>query len=397
MIERFADVVVRTGANVQPGQVVAIGTEPGKEVWTRAVARAAYRAGARFVDVWSFDVAVKRARLEHAAEDQLDYVPPWLGQRLLDLGRLRGARIALSGSVAATALAGLDPQRVARDRLPEVPELFQTINEQTVNWTVAPAPTAAWARVVYPSLPPGEALARLESDVAHALRLDAEDPTVAWRARMGQLGRVAAALTTLRFETLRLHGGGTKLRIGLLPTSVWRTAARVTVDGVEHIANLPTEEVFTAPNPLRADGVLRATRPLALGGTLVHGLQLRFEAGRAVDVRADAGGEVLAGVLRRDPGAMRLGEVALVDGEGRVGRLGTVFCDTLLDENAGSHLALGTAYESTVADPADRARLNRSEIHVDVTFGSRELAVDGQLAGGRAVPLMRQGRWTIEH
>lgn len=395
MLERLADLIIGAGANVQPGQVVAIATEPGKEALTRALAASAYRAGAKFVDVWSFDLHVKRARIELSREEDLDFVPPWLGQRVAQHAELRGARISLSGPTEPTLFEGLDPERLGRDQLPFVPETMQAVNDRAVNWCVAPCPTPAWARFVHRDLEPDAALARLEADLVHILRLDEPDPARAWSDRVAAIAEAAERLNARRFDAIRFRGPGTDLRVGLLPSSTWTGGAMDTAQGIRHIANLPTEEVFTAPDPARVDGVVRATKPLVLGGTTIEGLRVRFEGGRAVEIAADAGGDVLAAMTRRDAGAARLGEVALVDREGRIGPLDTVFYDTLLDENAASHLALGAAYALTVADEADRERINVSDIHIDFMIGSPEVEVDGIAADGTAVPVLRDGAWQL--
>jgi aminopeptidase len=394
-LERFADVIVGVGANVQPGQVVAIGSEPGKELLTRELARSAYRHGAKFVDVLYFDLHVKKARIELSGEDDLDYVPKWYGQRLLELGEERGARIGLSGPIEPTLFKGLDPARLGRDHLPFVKESMQVINARTVNWTVAPCPSPQWAQFVHRDLPAEEALARLEEQLIHIMRLDEADPAEAWRARVKTIHDAAAALDARRFDAIRLRGEGTDLTVGLLPSSVWTGGAMDTVGGISHIANVPTEEVFTAPDPERVDGYVRSTKPLVLGGTTIEGLRVRFEGGHAVSIEADTGGEVLEAMTKRDDGGTRLGELALVDKEGRIGPLDTVFYDTLLDENAASHIALGAAYELSVSDAAGKERINRSDIHIDFMIGSPEMEVDGLTADGEAVPVLRGGTWQI--
>ncbi len=395
-LRRFADLVVGFGANLQEGQIASVGCEPGKEYLTRAVAESAYRHGARYVDVGWFDPWVKRARIEHAADDTLDYVPPWLGQKILALGEHRAARIGLSGPSAPGLLADLDPVRAGRDRLPAVKESGQVVNERTTNWTIAPCPTPAWAALVHPDLPAGEALARLEADVLHVLRLDEDDPIAAWRARADTLVGVAGRLTERRLSAIRFRGPGTDLTVGLLSSSRWLAARFETVDGIVHMPNLPTEEVFTTPDPERVDGHVTASKPLVLtDGTVVRGLRVRFEGGRAVSIEAEEGGEVLRTVAATDDGAARLGEVALVDAEGRIGALDTVFYDTLIDENAASHIALGRAYEMAVEDPADHPRANMSAIHVDFMIGSPEIRVDGIDAGGGEVPVLHGGRWQL--
>jgi aminopeptidase len=395
-LRRFADLVVGFGANLQEGQIASVGCEPGKEYLTRAVAESAYRHGARYVDVGWFDPWVKRARIEHAADDTLDYVPPWLGQKVLALGEHRAARIGLSGPSAPGLLADLDPVRAGRDRLPAVKESGQVVNERTTNWTIAPCPTPAWAALVHPDLPADEALARLEADVLHVLRLDEDDPIAAWRARADTLVGVASRLTERRLSAIRFRGPGTDLTVGLLASSKWLAARFETVGGIVHMPNLPTEEVFTTPDPERVDGHVTASKPLVLtDGTVVRGLRVRFEGGRAVSIEADEGGEVLRTVAGTDDGAARLGEVALVDAEGRIGALDTVFYDTLIDENAASHIALGRAYEMAVEDPADHPRANMSAIHVDFMIGSPEMRVDGIDADGGEVPVLHGGRWQL--
>ena len=393
-LERFADLVVGFAANVQPGQVVAVGSEPGKEPLTRAVADAAYGAGAKFVDVQYFDLHVKRSRILRAAEDTLDYVPSWYGDRILALGDQRCARIGLSGSVAPGLLDGLDPARAGRDQLPFVRETGIVVNAATTNWTIVPCPTVGWAQQVYPDLDPDAALARLWEQVVHVCRLDEDDPVAAWTARLDDLITAANRLTARRFSELHLEGPGTDLHVGLLPTSTWICASFDTVDGIRHMPNLPSEEVFSAPDPQRVDGVVAATKPLDLGGTIVEGLRVRFEGGRAVQVDAEANADALRARVALDEGAARLGEIALVDREGRIGPLDTVFYDTLLDENAATHVALGNAY-AFCAEDEDKPRLNTSAIHIDFMIGSSEVAVTGVTDGGERVPVLRDGSWQL--
>jgi aminopeptidase len=391
----MATLAVRLGANVQPGQIVAVSSEPGKEAMARAVAEAAYAAGAQFVDLTVFDVYFKRARAIHADRDTLGYIPPWLGERILALGEHRAARISLSGPVAPHALDDVDPELISLDRLPRVPEAMKVLNDATTNWTIVPCPTPAWASLVYPRLEPPAALERLWSEIAHVTRLDEPDPVQAWANRMSELLRVSTALDELRLDRVRFEGPGTDLSIGLLPSSTWLAAEFRTAGGIVHHPNLPTEEVFTTPDPERVEGVVTSTKPLFTSGTTVTGLKVRFEGGRAVEVDAEQGAEVVRGMIAADDGAARLGELALVDREGRIGPLGTVFYDTLLDENAASHIALGHGYVAGVRDAADAERANTSVIHTDFMIGSNEVAVTGFAADGAEVPLLRDGRWQI--
>jgi aminopeptidase len=394
-LARFADLVVGFGANVQPDQIVAIGCEPGKEYLVRALAASAYRHGAKFVDVAWFDPRVKRARIEHARPDTLGFVPPWYGERVLALGEQRAARLALSGPTAPGLLSDLDPRLVGKDRLPSVKEGIQVVNERTTNWSICPCPTQVWADLVFPELDETERLARLEHEILHVLRLDEEDPIAAWRARADTLVSTAERLSARRFDALHYEGPGTDLTIGLLPSSGWQAARFHTVDGLEHMPNLPTEEVFTTPDPERTQGVVRSTKPLVLtDGTVVRDLVVRFEGGRVADIQASEGGETLSTIVGTDEGAARLGEVALVDREGRIGELGTIFYDTLLDENAASHIALGQGFPF-VLDDADRGRSNESEIHIDFMIGSNDLSVTGITRDGERVPVLVNGRWQV--
>jgi aminopeptidase len=394
-VRALAELIVRFGANVQPGQIVALSSEPGKEPLTRAVAEVAYEQGAKFVDLSVFDVHVKHARALHAAEDTLDFVPPWYGERVLALGEHRCARIALSGPVAPNIMSDVDPVRLGKDMLPALRESIPVLNARTTNWTISPCPTPDWAELVHPHLDPDAALERLWSQIAHICRLDESDPIVAWTARIDKLVSTSQKLDGLQLDALRFEGPGTDLTIGLLPASRWRCGRFETAGGIIHAPNIPTEEVFTSPDPERVDGVVRATKPLFTSGAKITGIRVRFEAGRAVDVEADEGGGTLRALCERDPGAARLGEVALVDREGRIGPLETVFYDTLLDENAASHIALGQGFEFAIADEPERERVNRSEIHVDFMIGSGEVAVTGTTRDGTEVPLLRDGTWQI--
>ena len=392
--EKLAELAV-FGANVQPGQLVAVTSFIGKEELTRKVARAAYRRGAKYVDVVYFDQWVKRERIELADEDTLDYIPPWMAQRLLYLSDEHAARVSLSGPHAPRALDGLDPARAGRDLLPWLPEVGEVVNRMTTSWCIVPAPTRSWAEIVYPELGREEAYEALWEAVAHICRLESDDPAAAWMERCATLKANALRLTERRFDALRLHGPGTDLTIGLLPSADWAAGDLVTVDGRRHSPNLPTEEVFTTPDPERVDGHVTATMPLELAGSVVSRIRVDFEGGSAIKIDADQGADALRAVTSRDEGACRLGEIALVDNEGRIGPLETVFLDTLIDENAATHIALGDGYDHPVEELADKARINKSVIHVDFMIGSAEIAVDGITRDGAVVPVLRDGAWQL--
>jgi aminopeptidase len=393
-IERLADLTIGFAANVQRGQIVAIGAELGKEEMVRALAASAYRHGAKFVDPLYFDMHVKRARVLHAEEDTLGFVPSWYGERLLELGRQRCARVGIAGPATPGLLDDLDPARAGRDQLPFLKETATLINQATTNWTIVPFPTAAWAEQVHPDLAPDEALRRLGEQIVHVCRLDEPDPIAAWRERMDVLVGVSERMTARRFAAVRFEGEGTDLTVGLLPTTRFIAAQFETAEGIRHMPNLPSEEIFGAPDPQRTDGVVRATKPLVVAGSIVRGLEVEFRDGRAVRIDADEGAEVLRGYAARDEGASRLGEVALVDGDGRIGKLGTTFFDTLLDENAASHIALGESYRFTAGEE-DHPRLNHSSIHVDFMIGGDDVAVTGVTSAGEDVPVLRGGAWQL--
>jgi aminopeptidase len=393
-LERFAELLVGFAANVQPGQIVAVSSEIGKEPLTRAIAAAAYAHGATYVDVAYADPFVRRARIEHGSDAALDTVPSWIGERILALGDQRCARIALTGPTAPRLLEDLDPARVGADRAQTLREAGKVLNDQTTNWTIGACPTPGWAAQVHPQLPADEALARLWEQIVHVCRLDEDDPVAAWRERMATLRGVTERLTAARFDALHFEGPGTDLTVGLLPTSRWLSASFATRDGIPHVPNLPSEEVFTTPDPTRVDGVVRATKPLQLAGATIEGLTVRFEGGRAVDIQADRGADVLRAMTAHDPGGSRLGEVALVDGSGRIGPLDTVFYDTLLDENAASHVALGQAFAFAVGDE-DAERINTSMVHIDFMIGGDDVDVTGLAADGSRTPVLRGGVWQL--
>ncbi len=394
-VQALAELVVAFGANLQSGQILAISSEPGKEDLARAIAESAYRRGALFVDLSVFDVHLKRSRALHADPETLRFIPPWMGARARALGEHHCARIALTGPAAPRVLEGIDPALLGRDTLPSLPESMQIIDDRTTNWTAVPCPTLDWAQLVHPEL----GAARRSTGCGAT-----SSTSAAWTSpirsppginRLDDLGAKSATLDALGLDALHFEGPGTDLTVGLLPSSHWCAARFETVDGIVHAPNIPTEEVFTTPDPERVHGFVTATKPLFTSGTTVTGLQVRFEDGRAVAVEADHGAELIRGLTEHDEGAARLGEVALVDREGRIGPLDTVFYDTLIDENAASHIALGQGYELGVRDPDDLPRVNQSSIHVDFMIGGDEVSVTGRRRDGTEVALLRDGSWQI--
>ena len=393
----YAELAVRVGLNLQAGQVLAVNALVEHAPLARAIARAGYEAGAEYVDVLYSDQRVRREHIRLAPDDELDWSPPWLVRRAEELGENGGALIAITGNPEPEVFADLDGGRVGRARMRALSEANLRLSDGLCNWAIVSCPTEGWARTVF-----GEPdLERLWQAVVTAVRLDEPDPVAAWHEHIESLGRRAAALTAHGFDALRYRGPGTDLTIGLLPGAKW-IAASDEVRGIRYVPNMPTEEVFTAPDARRTHGTVRATYPLQLQGTIVRGLEVTFEEGRAVDVRAEVGQELMRAHVATDEGAPVLGEVALVDGASRVGRTGIVFYDTLFDENAASHIAFGMATLQAVdgAAPASpeerRARgINHSSIHTDFMIGSNELDVAGVDAAGEETPILRRGDWVL--
>jgi aminopeptidase len=396
-LDSYARLAVQVGLNLKPGQTLGINALIEHAPLVRAIAREAYKAGARYVDVLYTDQHVRRAHIEQAADERLGYSPAWLVERLRELGRIGGALCAITGNPEPELFADLDGERVGRARMKEVAEASLELTDGLCNWTIIAYPNAGWAQTVL-GKPDVE---RLWDAVAQAVRLDQPDPVAAWREHIARLQQRAASLNERRFDHLRYRGPGTDLTIGLHPDSEWQAALDVS-NGIEHVANMPTEEVFTTPDWRRTEGTVRSTLPLQIQGNIVRGLEVRFADGRAVEVNAASGEEVMRTHVATDDGAARLGEVALVDGHSAVGNTGLVFYDTLFDENASSHIALGAAIVQAVPwahelPPEERVErgVNHSSIHTDFMIGSAELEVDGVTAGGEAVPILRNGDWQL--
>ena len=398
-LERYARLAVEVGSNVGEGQVVWVAGLPEHAELARAVARIAYEKGARYVDVDYVDQHVRRARIEHAPEDSLGWTPPWTLAKVDHLAEEHGALIQIVGDPEPELLADLDGARVGKTRSKEVAERYvKATNQRLINWVIVAFPNEGWAKTVF-----GEPdVERLWEAVASATRLDEPDPVEAWRTHIDKLVERASLLNERAFDAIRFRGPGTDLTVGLIPGATWCTALETTVDGRRHVVNMPTEEVFTSPDRRRTEGTVRSTMPLALAGNIVRDLELRFEGGRAVEVKASSGADLIREQLRQDENASLLGEVALVDGESRVGRSGLVFLNTLFDENASCHIAYGAgileaipAGETKSEAELDELGFNVSTIHTDFMIGGPEVDVDGVEAGGTDVPILRGDEWQL--
>jgi aminopeptidase len=393
-VPELATLAVGVGANIAPGQTVLVAADLGQEPLARAIAAAAYDAGAHHVEVHYADPHVQLARLERAPDEALGSVIPWVRERPKQLAEMRGALISLSGVSAPGLLDSVDPARIGRDTVALV-EWVEVLAARSVNWSIIPGPSAAWAKLVHPELDADAALERLWDEIAHICRLDEIDPVAAWWARSQELIDAANRLMDAQLDSLHYSGPGTDLTVGLLPDVEWAGGAFETAYGRQHIPNLPTEEVFTSPDPERTEGVVTSTKPLLISGRAVKGLRIRFEGGRAVEVDADEGADLLRALIARDPDANRLGELALVDGSGRIGSTGTVFHDTLLDENAASHLAVGAGFTHLTESEEAARRINSSAVHTDFMIGGPDVAVTGVTRDGRQVDVLVHGEWRL--
>jgi aminopeptidase len=408
-LQTYAELAVRVALNLQRGQRLLIigplangGASLESAPLAREIAAAAYRAGSPLVETIYGDEAQQSLRFKHAPRDSFGTFSSWLPKALSEHVAAGHALLSISandpdllhGEPAELVSAVL--QATAR----EVRPFREQISRNDTNWAIVAAASTAWAEKIFPGVPASEAVSRLWDAIARMCRLDAPDPVAAWETHLGNLAARSEYLNSRRYAALKYTGPGTDLTLGLPEGHIWVSGRSASRSGIPFTANLPTEEVFTIAHKDRVDGTVRASKPLSYGSTLIDGFSVTFERGRIVKMSADKNPDTLQRLLDTDEGARRLGEVALVPHSSPISQSGLLYYNTLFDENAASHVALGNAYKFTLKrgnDMSDadfeRAGGNRSAVHVDFMIGSSELDIDGVLANGTSEPVMRKGEW----
>jgi aminopeptidase len=400
-LARYADAIVKASLVIGKGDTLYVQGEPEHRELLVAIAGAAYRAGAQFVDSVTADPLVYRARLLYANDDALGAVSPWNRRLLREVAGPNGALAAITGNGESGYLDGIKPNRISTDysrRAKQVAFLQRAQLNYRSRWTVVAWPTDYWASQVYPKLDPLKAKRRLAKDLLEFCRLTDDDGKgmSGWLKHVRELRRRSAKLTKLGLTGLELRGPGTSLDIGLIPGTVFLGGGDTLEDGRQFTANMPTEEVFTSPNAAATSGTFRCTFPLSFRGRLIEGLRGEFAGGRLVRLEADSeeDRDFVAAYLDTDKGSRRLGEVALVDVSSRIGQKKRIYYNTLLDENAASHIAFGSGFGGTRSDSPARG-VNRSTTHLDVMIGSPKLEVTGIGPRAKRIPLIRDGLWQI--
>jgi aminopeptidase len=409
-LDVYGDLAVRVALNLQPGQRLLVmgplmngGVSLEAAPLVRHIAASAYRAGAELVEAIWGDEGLQLCRFRHARRDTLGVFSQWLPGTLSDHVQAGGAVLSVYAN---------DPDLLQHEPIELVGALQKAtsqsvtafrelISRNQTNWAVIAAAGEAWAAKVFPGLAPDQRVAQLWETIQRLCRLHFPDPVAAWQTHLAALAVRSADLNRRRYSALKYSGPGTDLVLGLPAGHIWMSGASSSKSGIRFVPNLPTEEVFTIADRNRVDGTVRSTKPLSYGGTLIEDFSLTFEGGQVVSAKAAHGEEVLRNMIATDATAGRLGEVALVPHSSPISQSGLLFYNTLFDENAASHVALGSAYKFTLAGADDmsdeqfeQAGGNRSAIHVDFMIGSRELDVDGVASDGRTEALMRGGEWT---
>lgn len=405
-LDQYADLAIQIGLNLQPGQRLLIETDLAATDFARQLAAAGYRAGAREVEVIWSDNQIDLLRLQHADPEVLDEVPQWRVDGWLSAID-RGAALLNLYAPEPDLFADQDPARLARRQQAD-DRAYQPVTEamlgrMATSWLIISVPTRSWANKVFPEQPAAEQVGALWQAIFAALRLDQPDPVAAWQAHIEQLVARRHYLDQKQYQALAYSGPGTDLTVGLVEGHNWQGGRAFNQYGIAFTPNLPTEEIFSMPHRERVEGTVRASKPLMLSGTLVEEFSLTFRQGRVVDFSARRGETVLRKMLETDEGASRLGEAALVPHSSPISQTGLTFYNTLFDENAACHLALGQAIKLCLANGAKlsdeafaAAGGNDSVVHTDFMIGSGDLDVDGLTAAGVREPILRAGEWAFE-
>ncbi len=401
-LDKLAEVAIKVGLQLQPGQDLVLTAPMAALPLVRKITEHAYKAGAGIVQPIFSDEEITLNRYRYAADASFDRAPGWLFEGMAKAFGNNAARLAISGD-NPMMLAGEDPAKVARANratsMAYKPAL-EKITGFDINWNIVSYPNAAWARLVFPDDAEEVAVRKLADAIFAASRVDVEDPIGAWKAHNAKLKERWTWLNGQRFASLHYTGPGTDLTIGLADEHRWKGGASEAKNGITCNPNIPTEEVFTTPHSQRVEGYVRSTKPLSHNGTLIADIEVKFEGGRIVEAKASRGEAVLQKVLDTDEGSRRLGEVALVPHSSPISKSGVLFYNTLFDENAASHIALGQCYadcfiNGTKMSPDEIAARggNKSLIHIDWMIGSDKIDIDGLTADGNKVPVMRKGEW----
>jgi aminopeptidase len=401
-LDRLAEVAIRVGLQLQKGQELVLTAPVEALPLVRRITAHAYQAGCSLVTPLLSDDELTLLRFRHAPDESFDRASNWLFDGMAVAFSNGAARLAIVGE-DPSLLSAQDPEKVARANRARStayrPALERVVNFD-INWNIVSFATLSWAKAVFPDLPDDVAMRRLWDAIFAASRVDGADPIAEWKRHNESLNRRTAFLNEKRYFALKFRGPETDLTVGLADDHWWEGGASTAKNGVTCNPNIPTEEVFTTPHMARVEGVVRSTKPLSYQGTLIQDIAVRFEGGRIVQSSARTGADVLAKVLATDDGAARLGEVALVPHSSPISKSGVLFFNTLFDENASSHIALGQAYSKCIRngtnltpDQLAEKGANKSLIHIDWMIGSGQIDVDGITAAGKAEPLMRSGEW----
>ncbi|OKP80887.1 aminopeptidase [Ensifer adhaerens] len=401
-LDKLAEVAIQVGLQLQRGQDLVMTAPVAAMPLVRLITKHAYKAGAGLVTTLYSDEDTTLSRYAYAPNESFDRASDWLFKGMAEAFAGGAARLAISGD-NPMMLSAQDPAKVARankaNSIAYKPAL-EKISNFDINWNIVSYPNPSWAKLVFPNDPEEVAVEKLANAIFAASRVDVADPVAAWKEHNANLARRSAWLNGERFAALHFTGPGTDLTVGLADGHLWCGGASEAKNGVTCNPNIPTEEVFTTPHALRVEGHVSSTKPLSHQGTLIDNIQVRFEGGRIVEAKASLGEEVLNKVLDTDEGARRLGEVALVPHSSPISASGVLFYNTLFDENASCHIALGQCYSGCFIDDTkltpEQIRAqggNSSLIHIDWMIGSGQVDIDGVRADGSRVPVMRKGEW----